>query len=69
MTKYADTVPANDKKKILDLYYGVGLSKVHEPLNRWQIAEAMNNKYTAAQVYSIILDTIDDGEPNDKNRN
>lgn len=57
--KYADTVSTADKKQILDLYYGNKIGEKHEALNRWQIAKRMNNRYTPAQIYSIILDDIE----------
>ena len=62
MTRYADTVPLADKKQILDLYYGNG--KLHEALNRWQIAQKMHNKYTPAQIYSVILADAEKGDTN-----
>ncbi len=55
MTRYADKTPEEDKQKILDLYYGRNGKKLSEALDRWQIAQRMGNKYTPAQIYSIIL--------------
>ena len=55
MARYADKAPQEDKQKILDLYYGRNGKKIAEALDRWQIAQKMGNKYTPAQIYSIIL--------------
>ena len=62
MTKYADTVPASDKKKILDMYYGRGEftnSKIVETTH--QMSKLMKFKYTKAQIRSVILDDIENG--------
>lgn len=61
MTKFINTIPNQDKEKILDLYYGRGNEKLREALNRWQIAKKMNNKYSPAQIFSVILEDIDKG--------
>lgn len=59
MTKYADTVPASDKKKILDMYYGrcdfKGLKIVY---TTHEMSRIMKGKYTKAQIKSVILDDI-----------
>lgn len=61
MTRYADKVPQEDKQKILDLYYGRSGTRLSEALDRWQIAQKMHNKYSPAQIYSIIIDDMDKG--------
>lgn len=65
MTRYADKVPQEDKQKILDLYYGRNRKKNTEALDRWQIAKRMGDKYTPAQIYSIILTDMDKGADNE----
>lgn len=65
MTRYVDKVPQEDKQKILDLYYGRNGTKLSEALDRWQIAKKMNNKYTPAQIYSIIIEDMDKGADNE----
>lgn len=65
MTQYVDKVPQEDKQKILDLFYGRNGTKLSEALDRWQIAQRMDNKYTPAQIYSIILDDMDKGVDNE----
>lgn len=62
MARFVDTVPTEDKKKILDLYYGKGDNRANA-MDRWEISKAMGKKYTPAQIYSVILDDID-GEDN-----
>lgn len=59
MTRFVDSIPQEDKQKILDLYYGRGRKKLHEALNRWQIAKAMGNKYTPAEILSVIYSDIE----------
>ena len=66
MKKYADTVSAQDKKQILDLYYGRGAKEKREALNRWQIAKRMDNRYTPAQILSVILDDIEKEKQNEQ---
>ncbi len=65
MTRYADKVPQEDKQKILDLYYGRNGTKLSEALDRWQIAQRMGNKYSPAQIYSIIIDDMNKGADNE----
>ena len=62
MTKYADTVPTADKKRILDMYYGRGEFdglKIVE--NTYQMARNMKGKYTEAQIKAVIFDDIEKG--------
>ena len=65
MTRYTDKVPQEDKQKILGLFYGRNGTKLSEALDRWQIAKKMNNKYSPAQIYSIILEDMDKGADNE----
>lgn len=65
MTRYTDKVPQEDKQKILDLYYGRSGTKSSEALDRWQIAQKMNNKYSPAQIYSIIIEDMEKGAGNE----
>lgn len=59
MTRFTDKVPEEDKKKILDLFYGRNGVKFREVLDTEQIAQRMDNKYTSAQVKSVIYSDIE----------
>lgn len=51
MKPYALTIPQEDRKKILDLFYGIGVPAI---MDIEQITIEMNGKYTEAQVRSVI---------------
>lgn len=51
MKPYALTIPKEDRKKILDLFYGIGVPSI---LGIEQIIIEMKGKYTEAQVRSVI---------------
>lgn len=51
MKPYALTIPQEDRKKILDLFYGIGITNT---LDIDQIVSEMNGRYTEAQVRSVI---------------
>lgn len=62
MTKYADTVPNQDKERILDMFYGRGNysgTKIIEDTERMK--RIMKNKYTEAQIKAVIFDDVDKG--------
>lgn len=62
MKKYADTVPAHDKKQILDMFYGRGNysgSRIIEDTHRMK--RIMKDKYTEAQIKAVIFDDVDKG--------
>lgn len=51
MKPYALTIPQEDRKKILDLFYGIGVPAI---MDIEQITIEMRGKYTEAQVRSVI---------------
>lgn len=59
MSKYANTIPAEDEKRILDLFYRPSTATA---LSLEEIAEKMQNKYTPAQIKSIIFNDIEKKE-------
>ena len=59
--RYADTVPAKDRQKILDMYYGRGEfsgSRIVETTE--EMEKIMKGKYTKAQIKAIIYADVDD---------
>ena len=59
MTKYADTIPSEDKEYILDMYYGRGNFKgLKIVYTTHEMSRIMKGKYTKAQIRSVILDDM-----------
>ena len=58
--KYADTVPVDDKERILDMYYGRGDFKgLKIVYSTREMSRLMKGKYTSAQIKSVIFADID----------
>ena len=65
MTRFADTVPQEDKEKILDLFYGRNTGRLHDALDTDEISKRLGRKYTSAEVKAVIYAEIDKGEKNE----
>ena len=57
MKPYAETIPAKDKKTILDLFHGRTTTKI---MDAEEISKKLKGKYTPAQVLSVIRWEIED---------
>lgn len=57
MKSYAETIPAKDKKTILDLFHGRTTTKI---MDAEEISKKLKGKYTPAQILSVIRWEIED---------